>query len=69
MFFAGEIELSGVEYVLPNDIKPWCKCCYGIEVGGTNPDGKNCIFLSERLSASYGVVGRFAEGFACEELE
>ena len=47
LFFAGDIELSGVEYVLPNDIKSWCKCCYGIEIGRTNPNGKDCVFLSE----------------------
>lgn len=69
LFFASEIELGGVEYVLPNDIKARSEGSDGIEVGRANPDGEDSVFLSERLSASNGVVCGFADGFASEELE
>ena len=69
MFFASEVELCGVEEVLPNDVEARSEGSDRVEIGRADPDGEDSVFLSERLSASNGVVGGFADGFASEELE
>ena len=61
--------MGGVENVLPDDVEARGEGSDGIEIGCANPDGEDGVFLSERLSTSDGVVGGFADGFACEELE
>ena len=61
--------MSGVEYVLPNDVEARSEGSDRVEIGRADPDGEDGVFLSERLSASNGVVGGFADGFASEELE
>ena len=61
--------MGGVENVLPDDVEARSEGSDGVEIGSANPDGEDGVFLSERLSASNGVVGGFADGFASEELE
>ena len=61
--------MSGVEYVLPNDVETRSEGSDRVEIGRADPDGEDSVFLSERLSASNSVVGGFANGFSREELE
>ncbi len=61
--------MGGVENVLPDDVEARSEGSDRVEIGRADPDGEDSVFLSERLSASNGVVGGFDDGFASEELE
>ena len=61
--------MGGVENVLPDDVEARSESSDRVEIGRADPDGEDSVFLSERLSASNGVVRGFADGFASEELE
>ena len=53
-FSCGEEELSGVEDILPDDIRRRSEGRHGIEIGIRHPDSERGVFLSESLSGGDG---------------
>ena len=48
--------MSGVEYILPNDVETRSEGSDRVEICRADPDGEDSVFLAERLAASNGVV-------------
>ena len=53
-FSCGKEELSGVEDILPDDIRRCSEGRHGIEIRIRHPDSERGVFLSESLSGSDG---------------
>ena len=66
--FGLDIELCGIDYVLPSDVGCRPYRCHGMEEGQCHPYRQHGVFLSQSLRSGYTVAASPSDNPAYDEL-